>query len=48
MEKDLKDLAKKICIYNGQKGTDKQVQKCISNFKGNETMMIQFAKNRIK
>jgi len=41
------ELAKKICIYNGQTGTDKQVQKCIKGFNSNMVMMNQFAKGRL-
>jgi hypothetical protein len=40
-------LAKKICQYNGQTGTKKQIEKCIKNFKGSIELMQQFAKNRI-
>lgn len=44
----MKDLAKKICHHNGQKGTPKQIEKCIKSFKGIFELMEQFAKNRIK
>lgn len=44
----LKDLALKICQYNGQKGTEKQIEKCIKSFGGSIELMLQFAKNRIK
>lgn len=44
----MKDLAKRICQYNGQKGTDKQVEKCLKSFAHNEQLMLQFAKDRIK
>lgn len=44
----MKDLAKKICQYNGQKGTQKQIEKCIKSFSNNLNLMEQFAKNRIK
>jgi hypothetical protein len=43
----MKDLAKKICQYNGQKGTEKQIEKCIKSFGGSIELMQQFAKNRI-
>ena len=43
----MKDLAKKICNYNGQKGTEKQIQKCIKSFSGSLQIMEQFAKGRI-
>jgi len=44
----MKELAKKICQYNGQKGTEKQIEKCIRSFGGSFEIMQQFAKNRIK
>jgi len=44
----LKDLALKICQYNGQKGTEKQIEKCIKSFGSSIELMQQFAKNRIK
>jgi hypothetical protein len=44
----MKDLAKKICQYNGQSGTPKQVEKCIKTFSGSIELMQQFAKSRIK
>ena len=44
----MKELAKKICIYNGQRGTEKQVEKCIKQFHGSFDMMKQFAIGRIK
>jgi hypothetical protein len=44
----MKNLAKLICQYNGQKGTEKQIQKCIKSFKNSLELMQQFAKNRIK
>ena len=43
----MKDLAKQICIYNGQTGTQKQIEKCIKGFGGSIDMMIQFAKGRV-
>jgi hypothetical protein len=45
---EVKTLAKKIAIYNGQQGTEKQIEKVIKTFKGDLTLMKQFAKNRIK
>ena len=44
----MRDLAKKICIYNGQRGTEKQVDKCIKSFSGSLKIMNQWAKERIK
>jgi len=44
----MKNLAKQICIYNGQRGTDKQVEKCIKQFHGSFELMNQFAIGRIK
>lgn len=44
----MKDLAKKICQYNGQRGTEKQIEKCLKSFAYNEDFMLQFAKDRIK
>lgn len=35
-------IALKICQYNGQKGTKKQIEKCVKSFKGNFDLMIQF------
>lgn len=43
----MQELAKKICIYNGMRGTDKQVMQCIKSFGGNYEIMLQFAKGRI-
>ena len=43
----MRDLAKQICQYNGQNGTDKQIDRCIKLFKANLQMMQQFAKGRI-
>jgi len=40
-------LAKQICQYNGQNGTEKQIDRCIKLFKANLQMMQQFAKGRI-
>jgi hypothetical protein len=42
----MKDLAKKIAQYNGQKGTEKQIERVIKSFNGCEQNMIQFAKMR--
>ena len=44
----MRKLALKICQYNGQKGTEKQIEKCIKSFGGSIQLMEQFAKNRIK
>lgn len=46
--KIMRELALKICQYNGQKGTEKQIEKCIKSFGGSIQLMEQFAKNRIK
>jgi hypothetical protein len=42
------ELAKKICIYNGMKGTEKQVERCLKQFNYSIELMQQFAKDRIK
>ena len=47
METKVLDLAKKICQYNGQTGTAKQIEKCIKSFGGSFELMQQFAKGRI-
>jgi hypothetical protein len=44
----MEKLAKDICIYNGQRGTQKQIALCIRQFQGSMMMMKQFAKGRIK
>ena len=41
------ELAKKICQYNGQNGTTKQIEKCIKQFNNSLELMQQFAKTRI-
>lgn len=46
MKVDVKLLAKKICQYNGQKGTEKQVGKCLRSFSYNVGIMQQFADGR--
>lgn len=46
MKVDVKLLAKKICQYNGQKGTEKQVDKCLKSFSYNVAIMQQFADGR--
>lgn len=35
-------IALKICQYNGQRGTEKQIEKCIKSFKGSFDLMVQF------
>ena len=45
--KNIQEIALLICQYNGQKGTEKQVEKCIKSFKNSIDLMIQFCKNRI-
>lgn len=42
----LLDLAKQICKYNGQAGTQKQIDKCIKSFCNSLELMQQFQKNR--
>jgi hypothetical protein len=42
------ELAKQICQYNGQRGTEKQVSKCLKGFENNLELMQQFAEGRIK
>jgi len=42
----MKNLAKQICIYNGQRGTEKQIEKCIKLFHGSFDRMKQFATAR--
>lgn len=43
----MRDLAKKICQYNGQRGNEKQVDTCIRQFQGSMMKMKQFAKGRV-
>ena len=40
-------LAKQICQYNGQNGTEKQIIKCLKGFENNLSLMQQFAEGRI-
>jgi hypothetical protein len=47
-EMTITELAKAICIYNGQRGTDKQISVCKSNFQNDITIMHNFAFNRLK
>ena len=42
----LNHVARQICLYNGQKGTIKQVEKCIKQFSGSIELMLQFKQNR--
>lgn len=44
----MRELAKKICQYNGQKGTEKQIERCLKTFGYSIELMQQFAKNRIQ
>jgi hypothetical protein len=44
----MNELAKQICIYNGMKGTEKQVERCLKQFNYSIELMTQFTKNRIK
>ena len=44
---NINEIAKLICQYNGQKGTEKQIQRCIKNFKGSIDIMRQFCEGRI-
>jgi hypothetical protein len=46
--KTIKEIAILICQYNGQKGTEKQIEKCIKSFNNSIELMIQFSKNRIQ
>ena len=41
-----KILAKQICQYNGQKGTDKQIEKTLKGFKNSYELMLQFKQGR--
>jgi hypothetical protein len=41
-------IAKKICQFNGQKGTQKQIEKILKSFKNDINLMMQFCNNRIK
>lgn len=41
-------IAKKICLFNGQKGTQKQVEKVLKSFQYDINLMMQFCNNRIK
>jgi|3_EtaG_2_1085321.scaffolds.fasta_scaffold26036_4 hypothetical protein len=43
----MRDLAKRICIYNGGRGTEKQIDRYIKMFDGSLEMMQQHAKGRI-
>lgn len=42
-----RELAKEIAIYNGQKGTYKQVEKLMKFFNEDKQSMMQFAQGRI-
>ena len=42
----MRDLATKIAIYNGQTGTEKQVDRVLKNFKNSLELMQNFAKPR--
>lgn len=46
--KTISEIAFLICKYNGQKGTEKQIEKCIKSFNGSIDLMNQFCENRIK
>ena len=41
------DLAKAVCIYNGQRGTDKQIVRTLKCFSHSTQMLEQFASGRI-
>ena len=45
---DIIQLAKLICNYNGQNGTEKQVSRLLKFYKNDKKLMLQFAKNRLK
>jgi len=42
MEKQKQKLAKIICQYNGQKGTEKQVNKMLKNYLDNLELMENY------
>lgn len=42
----MENLALKIAIYNGQKGTPKQVERVLKNFKYSLELMENFARPR--
>ena len=44
---NIEKLALLICQYNGQKGTEKQVQKCLKMFGHCENLMRQWCIGRI-
>ena len=44
----MRELAKKICQYNGQTGTEKQIEKVLRAFCNSMELMEQWAKGRIK
>ena len=46
-EMTITELAKAICIYNGQKGTEKQISKCKQGFKNSIELMQNFAFYRL-
>lgn len=47
-EMTITELAKAICIYNGQRGTEKQILICKGNFYHEIEQMQRFAFNRLK
>ncbi|WP_448607624.1 hypothetical protein [Paenimyroides ceti] len=46
MTNESKVLAKQICQYNGQKGTDKQIEKTLKGFKNCYQSMLRFKEGR--
>lgn len=44
--RELRELAKLICQYNGQRGTDKQIDRVIKIYQ-NKEMMFNFLNPRI-
>lgn len=46
MEKSNEEIAKLICQYNGQKGTDKQIAKVLKSLPTRD-MLINFCTGRI-
>lgn len=46
LKANYRGLAKAICNYNGLKGTEKQVDKCLKGFSGQFDLMLRFKQNR--
>lgn len=45
---NLRKIAKLIAQYNGQAGTEKQIDKVLKMYQNNEQMMKNFCNGRIK